>query len=684
LPQRAALAASKINKIVSVNLPKRWFRFLTFVTNPQFFHLDLQETNMQALGQNRWSLLGCWILLLVSWTESGLANDAGESEKPNVIIVITDDQGWGDIRSNGNSLIKTPSLDRLAQQSTILNNYHVDPTCAPTRSALLTGRYSDRVGVWHTISCRNLLRSRETTMADIFKSNGYATGMFGKWHLGDCYPFRPEDRGFDQVVFHAGGGVMQAPDYFGNDYFDDTYLENGTHKRFDGYCTDVWFEEGMKFIKANKDKPFFAYIATNAPHGPLYCPQKYVDMYKDNEAIPSNEFYGMITNIDDNMAKLMSMLEDEGLAKNTILVFTTDNGTAAGLRKGKGFDGNMRGKKGSQYDGGHRVPFMIRWPDGNITAGKQIDRITAHIDILPTFIEMCDLESTEIEFDGSSLRPLILGDASAEAAWPDRTIVVESQRVVTPEKWRKCAVMTDQWRLVDGKELYDIKKDPKQEQDVIDDHPEVVARLKGEYDVFWNSISADHNITSYMIVGADDSPIVKLSSHDWLNEKAAWYQPHIINGTNAIDAKWVIEVVHDGEYEISLRRWPVEADKGINDGTYGKAFNYKQARLRIADIDETVGIPNGAKEVTFRVKLKRGLTTLSPLFIGEDFQATPYYAYVTHQIKAGWQTPAGMGVPVFDPTFGSRPPQNPLTLEKAKTKPGSPVGKQPRSRSYAR
>ena len=581
---------------------------------------------------------------------------AEDAKQPNVVVVITDDQGYGDLAFTGNPAIKTPTLDKLSTQATLLNNFHVDPTCAPTRSALMTGRYSDRVGVWHTVQGRNMLRRREVTMADIFGSNGYATGMFGKWHLGDCYPYRPEDRGFQHCVYHKAGGVGQAPDYWGNDYFDDTYVVNGKHQRFDGFCTDIWFDEGMKFIKESKDKdkPFFAYISTNAPHSPYYSPEKYSKPYAGNPEVSIPEFYGMITNIDDNMAKLMKLLDDEGLADNTILVFMTDNGTAGGLKGGRGYDGGMRGMKNSEYEGGHRVPFMIRWPNGKIEAGKSVERLTAHIDVLPTFIELCGLEAPEIEFDGSDVNELLHTDGEN---WPERSLVVESQRVVDPIKWRKSAVMNDRWRLVNGEELYDLKADPKQASDLASEYPEVVKQMRAEYDVFWDDVSKEHNLTSYMVIGSEHSPIVSLSSHDWLIDKLPpWSQNHIRNGSVAEKSFWAIEVEQDGEYEISLRRWPVEADKGINDGTYGKAFNYKQARMEIGDVDQTKDIPVGAKEVTFKVTLKKGVTKLAPTFIGPDLTATPYYAYVTHQPKEGWQTPAGMGIPVYDPNFGRKPP----------------------------
>jgi len=584
-----------------------------------------------------------------------LAKDA--AEKPNVVIVITDDQGYGDLGFTGNLAIKTPNIDKLRTQGLLLNNFHVDPTCAPTRSALMSGRYSDRVGVWHTVQGRSMLRRREVTMADVFSANGYATGLFGKWHLGDCYPFRPEDRGFQHTVYHQAGGVGQAPDYWGNDYFDDTYIVNGKHQRFKGYCTDIWFDEGMKFIKKSKaeNKPFFAYITTNAPHGPLNCPEKYSQPYAGNPKVSIPEFYGMITNIDDNMAKLMKMLDDEDLADNTLLVYMTDNGSAAGMRNGRGFDGGMRGGKGSEYEGGHRVPFILRWPRGKIGAGKSVEKLTAHIDILPTFIDLCGLKAPEIKFDGSNIRDLLYTDGNE---WKERALIVESQRVVDPIKWRKCSVMTEEWRLVNGKELFSLKDDPKQKSDVASKHPEVFKRLRADYDKFWNEVSQEHDITSYMVIGSDKSPLVSLSSHDWLLDRLPpWHQNHVRYGDVAVKSFWAIEVERDGEYEISLRRWPVEADKGINDGTYGRAFNYKQARLVIGDADVTKDIPEGAEEVTFKVTLKKGVTKLAPVFIGPKLTATPYYAYVTHQPKEGWQTPKGMGIPVYDPSYGSVPPK---------------------------
>lgn len=575
------------------------------------------------------------------------------ARQPNVIVVMTDDQGYGDMGCNGNSVIKTPNVDKLRTQGIQLDNFHVDPTCAPTRSAWLTGRYSNRVGVWHTIQGRHLLRSREVTLADIFSENGYATGIFGKWHLGDTYPFRPEDRGFQYTVYHGAGGVGQTPDYWGNDYFDDTYWMNGKLKRFEGFCTDVWFDEGIQFIKANKDRPFFAYITPNAPHGPYYCPEAYTKLYDGNPEVPNVEFYGMITNIDDNIGRLMEVLEEEGLVENTILIYTTDNGTAAGITKSAGFNAGMRGKKASEYDGGHRVPLIMRWPGGKLEAGKTVRTLTAHVDMLPTFIELCDLEAPELAFDGTSIGDLLYGDGSQ---WPERSLVVESQRVVDPIKWRKCSVMTDRWRLINGKELYDMSDDSGQVNDVASEYPEVLAELRADYEAFWADVSREHSLTSHSIIGAEEAPIVTLTSHDWLVEQVAWYQPMVMQGAFAKSGYWAVEVAEAGEYEISLRRWPVEADAAINSGRYGYAFNFKEARLSIGGVDARMPIPEGAHEVTFKVNLEAGITELSALFVGDESSA-PYYAYVAREPNEGWQTPEGMGVLRYDPNYGALPPQ---------------------------
>jgi arylsulfatase A-like enzyme len=550
--------------------------------------------------------------------------------RPNVVIVITDDQGYGDVGAHGNKVIRTPTLDRLHGESVRLTNYHVDPTCAPTRSALMTGRYSGRVGVWHTIMGRSMLRGDEKTMADVFAASGYRTGMFGKWHLGDNYPFRPQDRGFQHVVCHGGGGVGQTPDYWGNDYFDDTYFHNGKPQKHKGYCTDIWFDEAMKFIEASKDKPFFCYLSTNAPHGPFLVAPRYEKMYAGKANVPNAPFYGMITNIDDNMARLDKKLKELGIADNTILIFTTDNGTAAGFKKNKGFNAGMKGTKGSQYEGGHRVPMFVRWPGGDLKHGTDVGNLSAHLDMLPTMIELCGLKApADVKFDGTSVAPLLRGKSDA---WKPRTLVVESQRIQDPAKWRKCSVMTDQWRLVDGKELYDIVKDPGQKTNVASGNPKVVAELRKAYESWWRDVSKRHGEYCRTVVGTEHENPVTFTCHDWtLGGFSPWNQGHIRRGQPS-GGQWAIHVAKPGKYAISLRRWPIEADTAINAAAAsGKAISppATKARLKIGKIDETKPIADGAKEVTFTVELPAGPAMLeSWLLNGKQDKRGAYYAYV--------------------------------------------------------
>ncbi len=553
----------------------------------------------------------------------GTPSAAQESaRRPNVILVITDDQGYGDLGCHGNEVIDTPNLDRLHSQSLRLTNFHVDPTCSPTRSSLMTGRYSSRTGVWHTIMGRSILRRDEVTVADVFAAGGYRTSIFGKWHLGDNYPCRPQDRGFHEVLIHGGGGVGQGPDYWGNDYFDDTYFHNGTPTPFKGYCTDVWFENAMRFIEANRQRPFFVYLTTNAPHGPFNVAEKYSKPYRDKgvEERRAN-FWGMITNIDENMGRLMQRLRELDLERDTILIFMTDNGSSAGE------SGGWRGKKGSEYDGGHRVPFFIRWPGGGIEAGTDAGRLTAHIDVLPTLIELCGLPKPEgVAFDGTSLVPLLSGRA---ADWPDRTLFVHSQRIEHPEMWRKCAVMTDRWRLVNGEMLNDMQADPGQTKNVGDMHPEVVQKLRKAYEDWWADLSRRFDEYCEIVIGSDEANPCRLMSHDWHGSKPAWSQGSVRSGAKS-NGFWAVEVAHGGMYEFSLRRWPIEVDAPITAAiANGKAISAATARLTIADVDMTQPIPEGAHEVSFRVQLKAGKTRLQTWFTDDEGASRgAYYVYV--------------------------------------------------------
>ena len=435
--------------------------------------------------------------------------------KPNVILIMTDDQGYGDMACHGNKWIKTPNLDKLHSECVRLTDFHVSPMCSPTRAALLTGRHCRAVGVSGTNNSLNLIARGVGTMAKVFADSDYRTGIFGKWHLGDNYPYRPQDRGFQEAVVHGNGAITTTGDVdWGNDYFDDVYWHNGKRQRYKGYCTDVWFTEAIGFMTANKDRPFFCYIPTNAPHGPLHVPPRYSRPYEGVRGVPNAKFYGMITNIDENVGRLMDFLQRSGLADNTILIFMTDNGTSRGgrVRRGRGgpavvgFNAGMRGNKGSPYDGGHRVPFFIRWPAGGLAGGRTVDRLAAHLDVLPTLIDLCGLKAPDdAKFDGVSLKALLSGK---KADWPDRTIV-EALRG---------AVMTQRWRLV-GNELYDMDADPRQKTNVASKQPKVARRLRKAAEVAeqtWDT--RKHRF----IIGSDRENPARFTMDQWWDVRKTW------------------------------------------------------------------------------------------------------------------------------------------------------------------
>lgn len=583
------------------------------------------------------------LLAGLSMALSGIGGTA--ADRPNVIVVMTDDQGYGDLSCHGNPVLKTPHLDRLHSESLRLTDYHVSPTCSPTRAALLTGHWTNRTGVWHTIMGRSMLRADEVTVGQMFQNAGYATGMFGKWHLGDNHPFRPEDRGFGEVMRHGGGGVGQTPDYWDNAYFDGSYWHNGTPTPVDGFCTDVFFDYAQRFMKSQKSsgKPFFAYIATNAPHGPMHSPKQDSQRYADQPEGLRN-FYGMIANIDDNIGRLRTFLKAQDLADNTILIFTTDNGSAAGW---KVFNAGMRAGKGSPFDGGHRVPFFLHWPERGWDQPRDITPITAHVDIVPTLLDLCGIAPPDdVAFDGRSLRPLLDGDAAIDD-WPDRILVTDSQRVKDPIQWRQSSVMTSRWRLVNRDQLFDIKADPGQQTNVADAHPEVVQRLRSFYEQWWAELEPSFAKDARIHLGHPAENPARLTAHDWITTRLTpWNQRYIRQAMNGDGntGYWNVEVTQPGEYTISLRRWPPEIDHPITAGlpagedvpgqkayraVPGQAIPVTSASVEIFDQTVTQEIPAKAREVAFQLTLPAGKTQLETSFTtADDVRYGAYYVHV--------------------------------------------------------
>jgi arylsulfatase A-like enzyme len=414
--------------------------------------------------------------------------------RPNIVLVITDDQGYGEYGCHGNPIIKTPNLDQLHKDSLRFTDFHVSPTCSPTRCSIMTGRHEFRSGVTHTIQERERMSLKAVTIVQLLKSAGYTTGIFGKWHLGDEAPYQPDQRGFDEVFIHGAGGIGQTypgscGDAPGNTYFSPAILHNRVFEKTSGYCTDVFFEQALKWIgeKRGGNAPFFAYIPTNAPHEPHQCPEKYVKMYEgtglDKEAMA---YYGMITNIDENMGKLIARLKEWDLEKNTLLIFMGgDNGHAMP----KLYNAGMRGSKVTPYQGGTRSGVFFRWP-GVLKAGVDVDKLAAHIDLFPTLAELAGAKiPEEVKLDGRSLMPLLRDPA---APWADRYIFVHVGRwqkgKAEAAKFAGCAVRSSRFRFVNNKELHDIQNDPGETKNVIEQFPEVVKDMRAAYDKWWEEV----------------------------------------------------------------------------------------------------------------------------------------------------------------------------------------------------
>ena len=596
-------------------------------------------------------LVGATICIIGCKSVNYTTDKGSKISKPNVVLVITDDQGYGDVGAHGHPILKTPHLDRLHQESVRLTDFHVSPTCAPTRASLLTGRYKNRTGVWHTVGGWSLLRANEKTMADMFREAGYATGAFGKWHLGDNYPYRAMDRGFAETVVHGGGGVQQTPDFWNNDYYDDTYFHNGQPQAYTGYCTDVFFDEAIRFIENNREQPFFCYLATNAPHWPYNVPPGYEDQYRTPELLPTQQrFFQMITNIDDNVGRLRETLMDLKVADNTIFVFMTDNGTAAGWRQRDdqwyGYNAGMRSTKGSAYDGGHRVPCFFYWKNGQLTGGRDVRELTAHIDVMPTLANLCgiDLPNEHLPLDGINLSPLLKNNAPN---WSQRTLITDSQRIQRPEKWRNSATMTRRWRLVNGDELYDMSTDPGQMNDVAASFPDTVARLRRDYEEWWAATSKDFGQEPPIYIGTDAENPVVLTSHDCHapNGQQNWNQLGI-RKLEPAGGYWTLDIRRVGNYRVALRRYPRESGLGINATApgygrervpgleafvpAGQAAGFTSATLELGPV--LVGrkpVLAGAEEVVFDLTLRAGLQRMTATFQGDHGEETgAYYVYV--------------------------------------------------------
>lgn len=444
------------------------------------------------------------ILTILLCLRGGLAGTArpggGSARRPNIIVILTDDQGYGDVGRHGNPILKTPHLDRLHDESVRLTDFHVSSTCAPTRAAILSGRHDFRNGITHTIFERERMSLRTTTIAEVLRGAGYRTGIFGKWHLGDEPAYRPDRRGFEETFIHGCGGIGQSyvgscGDAPGNSYFNPVILHNGVFEETKGYCTDVFFNRAMGWIREVKGRPFLAFITPNAPHTPLDVPAEYEKLYAGKVPPNTAKFFGMVQNIDDNLGRLLAMLEAEKLDRETLVIFMNDNGGTGGVPV---WNAGMRGAKNTPYIGGTRAMSFWRWP-GRLTPGER-SNLTGHVDVFPTLAELAGVKlrgSLQAQVEGRSLVPLL---QSASAAWPERIFVRHIGRWpqgADPRgfKYGPVSVRNQRWQLVNpGREnarqweLYDLAADPGQKSNVAADHPQVVRQLEAAYDRWWDDV----------------------------------------------------------------------------------------------------------------------------------------------------------------------------------------------------
>ncbi len=462
---------------------------------------------------------------------------------PNALLILTDDQGWGDFSINGNTIINTPQLDRFAKQGASFERFYVSPLCSPTRASLLTGRNHLRTGTSWVALGQETMRSEEVTIAEALKQNGYATACFGKWHNGEHYPEDPNGQGFDHFLGFLGGYISM--------YFNPELTLNQRPVKTEGYITDVLTDSAMAFMQKNRNNPFFCYIPYNAPHSPFQVPDKYFDKYKakgqtDKEAAIS----GMCESIDDNVGRLLRFLDDNMLSENTLVIFMTDNGPAS-VR----YNGGMKGRKTDMDEGGSRVPLWMRLP-GKIKPGTSISQIAAHIDVFPTIIELCGLKMpATLPLDGKSLVPLLKNPSDP---WPDRLLFTNIQ------KRSPGAVLNSRYRLVFGKDgasaLYDILKDPSQKENIDATNPLIVSELTGNYDAWFRDVTRVKPGRPPISIGYKEAPQVILPATEaffsgTINYKGgrglAW---DWLTGWKATQDSvwWELNAVQPGTYRVKL------------------------------------------------------------------------------------------------------------------------------------
>ena len=561
------------------------------------------------------------------------------ADRPNIVLIMTDDQGYGDLGITGNPVLETPHLDALARGGATMRQFYVSPVCSPTRAALMTGRYAYRTRIVDTFKGRSMMEPAEVTVAEVLRAAGYATGIFGKWHLGDHYPMRATDQGFDDALTIRGGGLGQPSDPIENRnrYTDPIVFHNNEPVQAKGYCTDVFFDAALDFIATAQraSRPFFAYIAPNAPHGPFHdVPPALYAKYKAKDLTPVllgntssadtvARIFAMVENVDENVGRLMARLDAQGLLANTLVIFMHDNGPE-GIR----FVGPMRGKKQEVLDGGIRSPFFVHWP-ARLKAGSADDRIAAHLDVMPTLLEAAGVPvPAGLKLDGRSLLPLLEGRAEN---WPDRTLVLQTHRGDTPLPLHNMAARTKRWKLVRPSgfnretappdvpfALYDMDADPMESTNLADTQPEVLSRLRVAYTAWFSDVSTtrpDNFAPPRIVIGSDREKITVLTRQDWRVPT---------RGDTGRNGTWLLRAERDASYTVELR-WPKPIAPGIVEIRAGNVtrtvdvpaatdrLSFGEIRIPRGDLDLTATqLRDGARDGAYHVILSRRPTTNIP------------------------------------------------------------------------
>ncbi|MEI6716011.1 MAG: arylsulfatase [Verrucomicrobiota bacterium] len=600
---------------------------------------------------------------------------AGATNKPNVIIILTDDQGYGDIGAHGHPFLKTPNLDKLHSESVRFTDFHVAPMCSPSRGQLMTGVDAMKTGCTAVCQGRSMVREDIPMLSNYFTDAGYATGIFGKWHMGDSYPYRPQDRGFQEVLsFRAWGLPSLASNWKNNvhpnggDAYTDPVLEhNGVDTEYHGYSGDIWFTEAMKYMAECKQnsKPFFVYLPNNLAHHPDFVPEKYSSPYakigtwkgSDGKAVnvPA-PYYGMIANIDENMGRLDDFLANNGLKENTIVLYSSDNGSRSPAAT-KIWNGGMRGHKTELLDGGHRVPLFFRWPKSGIKHGRDVNELTEMQDIAPTLLELCGIKPANLyPMSGVSLGALLRGESWSHA---DRKIAIQYR--MSCERWVEAAALSEKWRLIDdGKSLYDVANDPHQDNNVAAQFPDVLSGLNHYYDTWHKDAYAEFQKIRYIHLGHSSVPEVILYASDWQGTYLDTFEM-MVQG-KGMKGYWDVEIENSGDYLVELSRWPFESGKRLTENLNGeledsatiatqaeldkavqerKPSNAKRdqgsglpiakAQLQIASYNNTIETKPEDKVAAFRLHLDAGKTKLSANFLDKDGRllCSAYYVKVT-------------------------------------------------------